>query len=181
MCGGCWQLNKVILSLSEGKASHIPYRDSKLTRLLQEAIGGNCRTALIICCSPALNAQAETMSTMRFGKSAKRIKNRARMNKEQNPAELKLMLEQVALSWTWSVCFLVGVVLDVVFVYSLSMLLLLVVEMTVLLVRWRVLSVDACFESARVVRCDAWPLTSGVLCAQMRAKNGELMAIINAK
>lgn len=88
-------LSNVIFSLSEGKASHIPYRDSKLTRILQEAIGGNCRTALIINCSPAKINEPETVSTMRFGKSAKRIKNRAHINKEQSPAELKLLLEDM--------------------------------------------------------------------------------------
>eukprot|EP00277_Geminigera_cryophila_P020444 CAMPEP_0179490294 /NCGR_PEP_ID=MMETSP0799-20121207/65373_1 /TAXON_ID=46947 /ORGANISM="Geminigera cryophila, Strain CCMP2564" /LENGTH=398 /DNA_ID=CAMNT_0021306459 /DNA_START=165 /DNA_END=1358 /DNA_ORIENTATION=- len=88
-------LSNVIFALSEGKASHIPYRDSKLTRLLQEALGGNCRTALIINCSPAKMNESETISTMRFGKSAKRIKNRAHINKEQSPAELKLLLQEM--------------------------------------------------------------------------------------
>eukprot|EP00802_Teleaulax_amphioxeia_P006460 Tamp_06464.p1 GENE.Tamp_06464~~Tamp_06464.p1 ORF type:complete len:743 (+),score=212.59 Tamp_06464:41-2230(+) len=88
-------LSNVIFALSEGKASHIPYRDSKLTRLLQEALGGNCRTALIINCSPAKMNESETVSTMRFGKSAKRIKNRAHINKEQSPAELKMLLQEM--------------------------------------------------------------------------------------
>ena len=57
-----------------------------LPQILQEAIGGNCRTALIINCSPARCNEAETVSTMRFGKSAKRIKNRARINKEVSNA-----------------------------------------------------------------------------------------------
>eukprot|EP00286_Rhodomonas_abbreviata_P022339 CAMPEP_0181297716 /NCGR_PEP_ID=MMETSP1101-20121128/5394_1 /TAXON_ID=46948 /ORGANISM="Rhodomonas abbreviata, Strain Caron Lab Isolate" /LENGTH=396 /DNA_ID=CAMNT_0023402683 /DNA_START=162 /DNA_END=1348 /DNA_ORIENTATION=- len=88
-------LSNVIFALSEGKASHIPYRDSKLTRILQEAIGGNCRTALIINCSPARMNEPETISTMRFGKSAKRIKNKAHINKEQSPAELKMLLAEM--------------------------------------------------------------------------------------
>uniref|UniRef100_A0A7S0HXP6 Kinesin-like protein n=1 Tax=Hanusia phi TaxID=3032 RepID=A0A7S0HXP6_9CRYP len=88
-------LSNVIFALSEGKATHIPYRDSKLTRLLQEALGGNCRTALIINCSPAKINESETISTMRFGKSAKRIKNRAHINKEQSPAELKMLLAEM--------------------------------------------------------------------------------------
>ena len=43
-----------------GKKTHIPYRDSKMTRILQEALGGNCRTTIIICASPALYNEAET-------------------------------------------------------------------------------------------------------------------------
>ncbi|EKX43307.1 hypothetical protein GUITHDRAFT_163899 [Guillardia theta CCMP2712] len=54
-------LSNVIFALSEGKATHIPYRDSKLTRLLQEALGGNCRTALIINCSPAKINESESV------------------------------------------------------------------------------------------------------------------------
>ena len=46
-------LGKVINALTDGKATHIPYRDSKLTRVLQESLGGNSRTALIINCSPS--------------------------------------------------------------------------------------------------------------------------------
>ncbi|RDX82163.1 Kinesin-like protein KIN-1, partial [Mucuna pruriens] len=76
-------LGNVINSLTcglQGKASHIPYRDSKLTRILQDALGGNARTALLSCCSPsALNA-SETLSTLRFGARAKHIKASPRVN-----------------------------------------------------------------------------------------------------
>lgn len=48
--------------------SHIPYRDSKLTRILQESLGGNARTTIIICCSPASFNEAETKSTLDFGR-----------------------------------------------------------------------------------------------------------------
>ena len=51
-------------SLSEG-ASHAPFRDSKLTRLLQEALGGNSRTSLVICCAPELRHAPETVGTLR--------------------------------------------------------------------------------------------------------------------
>ncbi|CAN1232832.1 Kinesin-like protein KIN-1 [Linum perenne] len=62
------------LTCSSSKPSHIPYRDSKLTRLLQDALGGHSRTALICCCSPSSSNSSETLSTLRFGTRAKHIK-----------------------------------------------------------------------------------------------------------
>src|SRR3984885_1380645 len=75
-------LGMVINNLTDGKSSHIPYRDSKLTRILQESLGGNSRTTLIINCSPSSYNDAETLSTLRFGMRAKAIKNMARVNAE---------------------------------------------------------------------------------------------------
>ncbi|KAK3991343.1 kinesin heavy chain [Cladorrhinum sp. PSN332] len=85
-------LGMVINSLTDGKSSHVPYRDSKLTRILQESLGGNSRTTLIINCSPSSYNDAETLSTLRFGMRAKSIKNKAKVNAELSPAELKFML-----------------------------------------------------------------------------------------
>ena len=76
------------------QSTHIPYRDSKLTRILQESLGGNSRTTLIINCSPCSYNDAETLSTLRFGIRAKSIKNTARINAELSPAELKARLKQ---------------------------------------------------------------------------------------
>ncbi|KAK0601819.1 hypothetical protein LWI29_027716 [Acer saccharum] len=59
---------------SPGKTNHIPYRDSKLTRILQDALGGNSRTALLCCCSPSSSNASESLSTLRFGTRAKHIK-----------------------------------------------------------------------------------------------------------
>ncbi|KAK5130095.1 hypothetical protein LTR08_002483 [Meristemomyces frigidus] len=87
-------LGMVINSLSDGKSSHIPYRDSKLTRILQESLGGNSRTTLIINCSPSSYNDAETMSTLRFGERAKTIKQKAKINEELSPAQLKAMLKK---------------------------------------------------------------------------------------
>ncbi|KAK4966045.1 hypothetical protein LTR66_012070, partial [Elasticomyces elasticus] len=87
-------LGNVINSLTDGKSSHIPYRDSKLTRILQESLGGNSRTTLIINCSPSNWNEAETVSTLRFGVRAKSIKNKARVNVELSPAELKQLLKK---------------------------------------------------------------------------------------
>ncbi|GAB4855512.1 serine/threonine-protein kinase KIN2 [Ancistrocladus abbreviatus] len=64
----------------QGKANHIPYRDSKLTRILQDALGGNSRTALLCCCSPSSSNASESLSTLRFGLRAKHIKASPRVN-----------------------------------------------------------------------------------------------------
>lgn len=85
-------LGMVINALTDGKAKHVPYRDSKLTRILQESLGGNSRTTLIINCSPSSYNESETLSTLRFGIRAKSIKNSARVNAELSPLELKGLL-----------------------------------------------------------------------------------------
>ncbi|KAI9623511.1 hypothetical protein KEM48_009406 [Puccinia striiformis f. sp. tritici PST-130] len=87
-------LGMVINALTDGKSAHIPYRDSKLTRILQESLGGNSRTTLVINCSPSAYNEAETLSTLRFGMRAKSIKNKARVNAELSSAELKALLKK---------------------------------------------------------------------------------------
>jgi kinesin family member 5 len=87
-------LGNVINSLTDGTSRHIPYRDSKLTRILQESLGGNSRTTLVINCSPSSFNDLETLSTLRFGVRAKTIKNKARVNVELSPAELKLLVKE---------------------------------------------------------------------------------------
>ena len=87
-------LGLVIYSLTDGKSTHIPYRDSKLTRVLQDSLGGNSKTSLIITCSPSPFNEAETISTLRFGMRAKSIKNSPKINKEYTVAELKLMISK---------------------------------------------------------------------------------------
>lgn len=86
-------LGMVINALTDSKSTHIPYRDSKLTRILQESLGGNSRTTLIVNCSPSSYNEAETISTLRFGIRAKTIKNKAKINAELSPAELKRQLK----------------------------------------------------------------------------------------
>lgn len=87
-------LGQVINALTDGKSKHVPYRDSKLTRILQESLGGNSKTCLIIACSPSVFNEAETVSTLRFGQSAKKIKNKPKINKEYSVAELKKLLDE---------------------------------------------------------------------------------------
>lgn len=86
-------LGQVINALTDGKSTHVPYRDSKLTRLLQESLGGNSMTSLIITCSPSTFNEEETRSTLRFGSRAKQIKNKAKVNKEFSIQELRYMLQ----------------------------------------------------------------------------------------
>jgi kinesin family member 5 len=87
-------LGMVINALTDPKKPHVPYRDSKLTRILQESLGGNSRTTLIINCSPSSYNDSETLSTLRFGTRAKAIKNKAKVNAELSPAELKALLKK---------------------------------------------------------------------------------------
>jgi hypothetical protein len=86
-------LGQVINSLTDGKSTHVPYRDSKLTRLLQDCLGGNSKTSLVILCSPSSYNEMETLSTLRFGKRAKSIKNQPLVNLERGPAEWKRYAE----------------------------------------------------------------------------------------
>lgn len=87
-------LGNVINALTDKKYTHVPYRDSKLTRMLQESLGGNAKTSLIVTCSPSIFNEQETMSTLRFGQRAKKIKNVVKVNHERSAEELKLLLEK---------------------------------------------------------------------------------------
>merc|ERR1719327_2119913 len=87
-------LGNVINALTDKKSTHVPYRDSKLTRVLQESLGGNAKTSLIITCSPSNFNEQETISTLRFGQRAKMIKNVVKINHERSTEELKMLLER---------------------------------------------------------------------------------------
>ncbi|KAI3706255.1 hypothetical protein L6452_23869 [Arctium lappa] len=80
------QLGNLINILAEvsqtGKQRHIPYRDSKLTFLLQESLGGNAKLAMVCAISPAQSCKSETFSTLRFAQRAKAIKNKAVVNEQ---------------------------------------------------------------------------------------------------
>lgn len=74
-------LGNCIKSLSDGKGGHVSYRDSKLTRLLQESLGGNAKTSLIVTISPSSYNTDETISSLSFGQRAMKVTNKATVNK----------------------------------------------------------------------------------------------------
>ena len=82
-------LGNVISALTDTKGrNHVPYRDSKLTRMLEDSLGGNCRTTMMAMISPALEAMVESRSTLQFANRAKNIKNEARVNEDLDQKSL---------------------------------------------------------------------------------------------
>ena len=88
-------LGNVISALVDGKSKHIPYRDSKLTRLLQSSLGGNTKTLMVACISPADNNYDETLSTLRYANRAKNIKNKPKINEDPKDALLREYREEI--------------------------------------------------------------------------------------
>ncbi|XP_042807786.1 kinesin-like protein KIF17 isoform X6 [Panthera leo] len=88
-------LGNVISALVDGRCKHIPYRDSKLTRLLQDSLGGNTKTLMVACLSPADNNYDETLSTLRYANRAKNIRNKPRINEDPKDALLREYQQEI--------------------------------------------------------------------------------------
>ncbi|OCT56960.1 kinesin-like protein KIF17 isoform X2 [Xenopus laevis] len=88
-------LGNVISALVDGKSKHIPYRDSKLTRLLQDSLGGNTKTLMVACLSPADNNYDESLSTLRYANRAKNIRNKPRINEDPKDALLREYQDEI--------------------------------------------------------------------------------------
>lgn len=88
-------LGNVISALVDGKTKHIPYRDAKLTRLLQDSLGGNTRTLMIACISPSEYNYDETLSTLRYASRAKNIHNKPKINEDPKDTMLREYQEEI--------------------------------------------------------------------------------------
>ncbi|CAH1402833.1 unnamed protein product [Nezara viridula] len=88
-------LGNVISALVDGKCTHIPYRNSKLTRILQDSLGGNSKTVMCATIGPASYNYEETISTLRYASRAKSICNRARINENPKDALLRHFQSQI--------------------------------------------------------------------------------------
>ncbi|KAH7291450.1 hypothetical protein KP509_29G017300 [Ceratopteris richardii] len=98
---GLLALGNVISALGDEKkrkeGGHVPYRDSKLTRLLQDSLGGNSRTVMIACISPADSNAEETLNTLKYANRARNIQNKPIVNRDPMAAEMQRMRHQVEL------------------------------------------------------------------------------------
>uniref|UniRef100_A0A8D2PIB4 Kinesin family member 4A n=1 Tax=Zosterops lateralis melanops TaxID=1220523 RepID=A0A8D2PIB4_ZOSLA len=90
-------LGNVISALGDEnkKGGFVPYRDSKLTRLLQDSLGGNSHTLMIACVSPADSNLEETLNTLRYADRARKIKNKPIVNVDPQAAELHQLKQQI--------------------------------------------------------------------------------------
>ena len=90
-------LGQVISALTDEKKAreHIPYRDSKLTRILQDSLGGNSRTTMIACVSPAESNLEESLSTVKYASRARNIKNKPVVNRDPNSQLIESLRGQI--------------------------------------------------------------------------------------
>lgn len=89
-------LGNVISALVDGKSQHIPYRDSKLTRILQDSLGGNTKTVMCANVGPADYNYSESLSTLRYANRAKNIKNKPVINEDPKDAVIREFQEEIA-------------------------------------------------------------------------------------
>ena len=90
-------LGNVISALGDKtkKGHHVPYRDSKLTRLLQDSLGGNSRTLMIACISPSDRDFMETLNTLKYANRARNIKNKVIANQDKASKQLALLRSEI--------------------------------------------------------------------------------------
>lgn len=95
---GLLALGNVISALGDKskKASHVPYRDSKLTRLLQDSLGGNSQTLMIACVSPSDRDFMETLNTLKYANRARNIKNKVQLNQDQSSRTISQLRREIA-------------------------------------------------------------------------------------
>lgn len=86
-------LGKCIHTLTDSSSTFIPFRESKLTRILQDSLGGNCKTVLIVTVGPANNHIDETISSLNFGMRAMKVENKPRINKNIDYFEMAVKLQ----------------------------------------------------------------------------------------
>ncbi|XP_042157086.1 kinesin-like protein KIF3C isoform X2 [Oncorhynchus tshawytscha] len=89
-------LGNVISALADGRSGHVPYRDSKLTRLLQDSLGGNAKTVMVATLGPAPQHYEETLTTLRYANRAKNIQNQPRVNEDPKDALLREFQKEIA-------------------------------------------------------------------------------------
>lgn len=110
-------LGKVIDALAE-RRPHVPYRDSRLTRVLEEALGGNCRTTLLVAASACSQHYDETISSMRFATRAKKVRNVAKVNYVYSSDQLLMLvasLQRDLLRTKRQLCSLTGTAMELQF------------------------------------------------------------------
>uniref|UniRef100_A0A8C4TVY6 Kinesin family member 21A n=1 Tax=Falco tinnunculus TaxID=100819 RepID=A0A8C4TVY6_FALTI len=95
---GLLALGNVISALGDKskKATHVPYRDSKLTRLLQDSLGGNSQTLMIACVSPSDRDFMETLNTLKYANRARNIKNKVVVNQDRASQQINALRSEIA-------------------------------------------------------------------------------------
>uniref|UniRef100_A0A8C1N583 Kinesin family member 21A n=1 Tax=Cyprinus carpio TaxID=7962 RepID=A0A8C1N583_CYPCA len=95
---GLLALGNVISALGDRskRSSHVPYRDSKLTRLLQDSLGGNSQTVMIACTSPSDQDFMETLNTLKYANRARNIKNKVVVNQDKASQQISALRTEIA-------------------------------------------------------------------------------------
>uniref|UniRef100_A0A8C4EMS1 Kinesin family member 21A n=1 Tax=Dicentrarchus labrax TaxID=13489 RepID=A0A8C4EMS1_DICLA len=95
---GLLALGNVISALGDRskRSTHVPYRDSKLTRLLQDSLGGNSQTMMIACISPSDRDFMETLNTLKYANRARNIKNKVVVNQDKASQQISALRTEIA-------------------------------------------------------------------------------------